>query len=226
VYTSADVYGVGFAKSGYMPLVDTNVHNFRAIANHREQTRCVWVSSRFTSICYIRKRVSPRFVLQSNNIDTTNDRCWGGSSSGTPKRNERENTKGKKCRQRRINENEDDSQPLRPPEDSTTLLAPRNAAYQATHSRRNATTTTLLPDMAYGFPRYAKGRGREGGYPTPFRKARRRPRASPRRCRTSRQGFLPTSNQPRPQTIHRAPPYLPSTNMRHHGLAATIAVSP
>ena len=36
----------------------------------------------------------------------------------------------------------------------------------------------------------------------------------------------PTTNQPRPQTIHPAPPNTPLTNLRHHGRAVSIAVSP
>ena len=55
--------------------------------------------------------------------------------------------------------NEDVPQPLRPPKISTTLLALRHAAYQATPSRRSATMTTLLPGLILGFPRYAWGSG-------------------------------------------------------------------
>ena len=108
------------------------------------------------------KKGYPCFVLQSNNINTTNDRCWGGSSTGRPKRKEREKYKSNKCPQRPIIENKDDSQPLPPPKNSTMLLAPWNTAYQATPSRRNATTTTLLPGHVLGFPRYAMGHGGRG----------------------------------------------------------------
>uniref|UniRef100_A0A8R7VHI6 Uncharacterized protein n=1 Tax=Triticum urartu TaxID=4572 RepID=A0A8R7VHI6_TRIUA len=46
---------------------------------------------------------------------------------------------------------------------STTLLALRTAAYQATPSGRNATMSTLLPGQALGFPPGgAWGRGKPG----------------------------------------------------------------
>ena len=38
----------------------------------------------------VRNRLSPCFVLQSNHSGTSNDRCWGGNSTGTPKRNNKE----------------------------------------------------------------------------------------------------------------------------------------
>uniref|UniRef100_M8BI14 Uncharacterized protein n=1 Tax=Aegilops tauschii TaxID=37682 RepID=M8BI14_AEGTA len=53
---------------------------------------------------------------------------------------------------RRINENDEDPQPLRPPQNSTTLQALQTAAHQATPSRRIATPTTLLPGQVLGFP--------------------------------------------------------------------------
>jgi hypothetical protein len=56
--------------------------------------------------------------------------------------------------------NGDVSQPLRPPEISTTLLALWNAAYQAAPPGNNATMTTLLPERILGFPPVHTGQGR------------------------------------------------------------------
>ena len=98
--------------------------------------------------------------------------------------------------------------------DHTSLQAPRTSAYQAAPSGRN-TTTTLLPGQVLGFPRYVEGRG-EGEDPTPFKKERWRPRASPRRCRQAGSDFShpPTPTTPngptrstRQATHVRAPPW-------------------
>jgi hypothetical protein len=99
----------------------------------------------------------------------------------------------------------------------TTRLVVRNAAYHATPSIRKATMTTLLPGQVRGFPP-VRGGGWERGTPKPFRKERRHPQASPCRCRTSQQGFLPSAKKPPPQTIRSAPPNLPPTFLRLHDL--------
>jgi hypothetical protein len=42
----------------------------------------------------------------------------------------------------------------------------------------------------------------------------------------SRKGFPPTPKEPRPRTLHHAPPTSPPTSSRHHGLRGTTTVSP
>ena len=92
----------------------------------------------------------PRYI----NIAITQYNCEttaGANSTNKPKRKKRE-MKKEKCRQRRIDESEDDPQPLRPPKNSTAPQCRRIAAYQATPSGREATTTTLLlPGLNLGF---------------------------------------------------------------------------
>jgi hypothetical protein len=104
-----------------------------------------------------------------------------------------------------------------------TLLAHRSAAYQAKPSTRKATTTPLLPGLILGFPLI---RGRDWGRDSrrPSRRHGDTRKASPRRCHACPQGFLPPT-RPATQTIRRAPPNLPLTSTRHHGLEAILAIS-
>ena len=78
--------------------------------------------------------------------------------------------------------------------------------------------------MSRGFPRHAMGSG-QGVHPMPFKKdgdTRRRHRVDGGEA--DRDFSRPKKPHPRPH--RRTPPNLPPTNMRHHGLEVTIAVSP
>ena len=126
------------------------------------------------------------------NVSTTRYNCWGLSTS-THKRNKRENNANDiGLVKTMMNRNRCDNRKI-----LTMLLTLRNAAYHAAPSRRNTTTMTL-PGLVPGFPMVRV-------YPTPLRKERWRTWASLRQSRSSRQGFPPTANQPRPRTIHRTP---------------------
>ena len=156
------------------------------------------------------KKGSPLCITKQTS-DTTNDRCWSGSSTTTPKRKERE--KGKETNADNGGSTKTRSLVTaastgdRPPSSE----APKRR-YQSTPPRRKATMTTLLPRVS---PIHGEERGRVAS--TPFRKVRRHPQAPPRRCRPSRQGFPPiptrTSGAPEPATK-------PTTTQRQHGQEA------
>ena len=161
---------------------------------------------------HFRKRVSPCFVFQSNQLIHPRIGAGAEAAQSRPKETT-EKSKRNKCRQRRINKNEEASRSLRPPKIS----------HQAPRLRSTGTNQHLKRDRdeddaaAKGFPRYTTRR-EEGLPPTPSRKVRRHPPASPRRCRTGRQGFTPiptfTSDAPEPATK-------PTTILRQHGQEAS-----
>jgi hypothetical protein len=80
----------------------------------------------------------------------------------------------------------------------TTLLALRNAAYQATPSRRDATMMTLLPGQILGFPPVCGGAW-ERGIPGALQEGMAAPVGVTASVSAIRQGFLPTPKKPRPQ---------------------------
>ena len=146
-----------------------------------------------------RNRLSPRYI----NIATTRDNCWGHSTS-KPKRNTRRKKRESNANSVGSTKNEDDPQPLRPPENSHHALSTRCTVHQATPSRRGATTTTLLPGLVLGFPpvhRGARGRGTPGA----LQEGRRRPRASPRRCRPKPTRISPDPQKPAPDAPSCSP---------------------
>jgi hypothetical protein len=103
----------------------------------------------------------------------------------------------------------------------TTLLALRSTAYQATPSRRDATTMTLLPGLGLGFPLICRG-VRRRGTPGALQEGMAAPVGVTASVPAIRQGFLPTPKKPRPPTLHRAPPKLvahqlaPPRSCNHH----------
>jgi hypothetical protein len=80
----------------------------------------------------------------------------------------------------------------------TTLLALRNAAYQATPLRRDATMTTLLPGQILGFPPVCGGAW-ERGTPGALQEGMAAPEGVTASVSAIRQGILPTPKKPRPQ---------------------------
>ena len=80
--------------------------------------------------------------------------CWGGSSTVTPKKNDRERTKENKCRQWRINKNEEASRSQRPP-GSSTRLQDFEAAAPINTSKKDRDDDDAA---AKGFPRYTTRR--------------------------------------------------------------------
>ena len=122
--------------------------------------------------------------------------------------------------------NEDGRQPLRKEREEPPRThhseAPRTKQYLQEGGDTDAVVARTSPRVSPGT------RGAVGGgvYPTPFRKVRRHPQASPRRGQKSRQRFLPTQPPPPPpQTNHSAPPIAPPTNMCHHGHRINFVVS-
>ena len=163
-----------------------------------------------------RKRVSPRFVYKATNR-TSNDRCWGGSSTVTPKRKERENT-------RETNANNGGSTKTKKPRGRS----PPEIAHQAPSLRSTGTHQHLQEGTrrrrrcCQGFPPvHCEERGEVA--PTPFRKVMRYPQAPPRRCRPSQQGFLPipTSTSGTPELATKQ-----TLTLRQPGHEASHAVSP
>lgn len=123
--------------------------------------------------------------------------------------------KKKKCRQRRIDKNEEASQPLRPPK----------IAHQAPRLRSAGTNQHLQKGTRHGCQGFPSVRGEERRRvaPTPSRKVQRHPQAPPRWCQPSQQGFLPipTSTSGTPDLATK-----PTTNLRQPGHEAPHAVSP
>ena len=155
----------------------------------------------------------PPLCIPKQPTETSKDRCWGGSSTGTPKRNERETTREKNADNGGSTETKklhDHCAHRRSP----TKLQGSKAPVPINTSKKDRDEDDAA---AKGFPRYTTRR-EERSPLTPSRKVRRHPPASPRRGRTGRQGFPPiptfTSGAPEPATK-------PTTLLRHHGQEAS-----
>ena len=114
----------------------------------------------------------------------------GAAAQISPKKN-KEERKRNKCQQRQIDETKMPGDRCTLRRSTTTFPAPE-ARVPSNTFKKEATMTPLLPGLVLGFPPVRRRAVRGGVYPTPFRKIRRHPQASPRRGRTSRQRFLPT----------------------------------
>ena len=159
------------------------------------------------------KKGFPPLCIPKQPTETSKDRCWGGSSTGTPKRNERETTREKNADNGGSTETKklhDHCAHRRSP----TKLQGSEVPVPISTSKKDRdelTKTTLLPRVSPGTRRGERKcrprrpPGRSGG-------------THRRRCRTSRQGFPPipnfTSDAPEPATK-------PTTILRHRGHEAS-----
>jgi hypothetical protein len=177
---------------------------------------CHQINTTWTDNHFSRNRLSHRYI----NIATTRYNCHTVQLLGHQHKHAQKKTQKK---ERRKKVDKVGSAKTKTPS-SCRALRRILTAYQATPPRRGATTTTLLPGLSLGFPSVRAGTREEGFTHPPFRKARWRPQASPRRCRSG-QKFLPTLAT-LPRTLHRAPPNTSPTNLRHHGHTDTTAILP
>jgi hypothetical protein len=167
-----------------------------------------------------RNRLAPRYI----NIATTRyNELLGPSAQASPKE-KREKKKRKQCRDRRIDENEDDPQPLRPSENSHHAPStPKRRVPSNTYKKESddnaaaaQTNPRVSPGTLWGVgKRYTRRpSGRKGD-------TRKRHRVG-----VEMTGISPDLKKTTPRTIRSAPTFLPPTSLRHHGLAITSVASP
>ena len=114
----------------------------------------------------------------------------GAAAQISPKKN-KEERKRNKCQQRQIDETKMTGDRCTLRRSTTTFPAPETPRTKQ-HLQGGGDDDTAAARTSPRVSPVRRRAVRGGVYPTPFRKVRRHPQASPRRGRTSRQRFLPT----------------------------------